>query len=159
MERCISCYLYFCRNRYNCNPSSVASYLVASYKAKYEAALKKEQERDEIIRTYKEEGRAKEIKKNQKIVVVKELRVTPVIGDNDFETKIKNCREFLAAGHKVKITLYYPRGKRRLLQMESSSKILDKFVEALDDVAAVDSTTVVEGRTTAIQLSAKKIKK
>lgn len=103
--------------------------------------------------------RAKENKKNQKIVVVKELRVTPVIGDNDFETKIKNCREFLAAGHKVKITLYYPRGKRRLLQMESSSKILDKFVEALEDVAAVDSTTVVEGRTTAIQLSAKKIKK
>ena len=108
---------------------------------------------------YDMQRRAKESKKNQKIVVVKELRVTPVIGENDFAVKVKNCREFLADGHKVKITLYYPRGKRRLLQMESSSKVLDRFVEELDDVATVEATTKVEGRVTAVSFGPKKIKK
>lgn len=108
---------------------------------------------------YDMQRRAKESKKNQKIVVVKELRVTPVIGDNDFAVKVKNCREFLAAGNKVKITLFYPRGKRRLLQMDSSSKVLDRFTEALEDISTVDATTKVEGRVTSVSLSPKKIKK
>ncbi len=108
---------------------------------------------------YDLQRRAKESKKNQKIVVVKELRVTPVIGDNDFAVKVKNCREFLAEDHKVKITLYYPKGKRRLLQMESSSKILDRFVEVLEDVAVVEATTKTDGRVTSVTLGPKKIKK
>ena len=103
--------------------------------------------------------RAKESKKNQKIVVVKEIRLSPVVGDNDFAVKVKNCLEFLEAGHKVKVNLFYPKGKRRLLQMESSSKILDKFVEALGENATVEATTVVDGRTTAIQFGPKKNKK
>ena len=100
--------------------------------------------------------RAKESKKNQKIVVVKEIRLSPVVGDNDFAVKVKNCKEFLEAGHKVKVNLFYPKGKRRLLQMDSSAKILDKFVEALGDDATVEATTVVDGRTTAIQFGPKK---
>ena len=108
---------------------------------------------------YDMQRRAKESKKNQKIVVVKELRVTPVIGENDFAVKVKNCREFLTDGHKVKITLFYPRGKRRLLQMDSSSKVLDRFVEALEDISQVEATTKVEGRVTSVSLSPKKIKK
>lgn len=103
--------------------------------------------------------RAKESKKNQKIVVVKEIRLSPVVGDNDFAVKVKNCLEFLEAGHKVKVNLFYPKGKRRLLQMESSSKILDKFAEALGDKAVVEATTVVDGKTTAIQFGPKKNKK
>lgn len=102
--------------------------------------------------------RAKDSRKNQKIVVVKEIRLSPVIGGNDFETKLKNCKEFLADGSKVKVTLFYPKGKRRLLQMESSNLILDKFVEALSDVATVESTVQVEGRTTAVILTMKKTK-
>ena len=100
--------------------------------------------------------RGKESRKNQKIVVVKEIRITPVIGENDFATKVKNCREFLADGAKVKINLYYPKGKRRLLQMDSSYQILDRFVEALSDVAVVESTVTNEGRTTAVVLTMKK---
>ena len=102
--------------------------------------------------------RAKDSRKNQKIVVVKEIRLSPVIGGNDFEIKLKNCKEFLADGSKVKVTLFYPKGKRRLLQMESSNLILDKFVEALSDVATVESTVQVEGRTTAVILTMKKTK-
>ena len=42
--------------------------------------------------------RGKDSRKNQKITVVKEIRVSPVIGGNDFTTKVKNCREFLPLG-------------------------------------------------------------
>ena len=103
--------------------------------------------------------RIKDNRKNQKIVVVKEIRLSPVVGDNDFAVKVKNCLEFLEAGHKVKVNLFYPKGKKRLLQLESSSKILDKFVEALGEKAIVEATTVVDGRTTAIQVGPKKNKK
>ena len=103
--------------------------------------------------------RIKDIRKNQKIVVVKEIRLSPVVGDNDFAVKVKNCLEFLEAGHKVKVNLFYPKGKKRLLQLDSSSKILDKFVEALGENAIVEGTTVVDGRTTAIQVGPKKNKK
>ena len=102
--------------------------------------------------------RGKESRKNQKITVVKEIRVSPVIGGNDFTTKVKTCREFLNEGDKVKINLYYPKGKRRLLQLDSSSKILDRFVEALSDIAVVESTITNEGRTTAVVLTMKKTK-
>ena len=108
---------------------------------------------------YEMSRRAKESKKNQKIVVVKEIRLSPVVGDNDFAVKVKNCLEFLEAGHKVKVNLFYPKGKRRLLQMDSSAKILDKFVEAVGEKATVEATTVVDGRTTAIQFGPKKNKK
>ena len=102
--------------------------------------------------------RGKDSRKNQKVTVIKEIRISPVIGGNDFATKVKTCREFLADGAKVKINLYYPKGKRRLLQLDSSAKILDRFVEALSDIAVVDSTITNEGRTTAVVLAMKKTK-
>ena len=107
---------------------------------------------------YDMQRRAKENKKNQKMIVVKEIRVTPVIGNNDFDVKVKNCREFLADDCKVKISLYYPRGKKRLLQMDSSTKILERFVEALSDVAVVESTTMQGDKKTGILLTTKKTK-
>ena len=102
--------------------------------------------------------RGKEGRKNQKVTVVKEIRVSPVIGGNDFTTKVKNCREFLADGDKVKVYLFFPKGKKRLLHSEESSKILDRFVEALSDVAVVESTITNEGKTTAVVLTMKKTK-
>ena len=107
---------------------------------------------------YDQQRRLKDAKKNQKVVVVKEMRVSPVIGQNDFEVKLKNGREFLADGNKLKINLFYPKGKRRLLQLDSSSSILDKFIQALEDVAVVESTTKVDGRVMSVLLAQKKQK-
>lgn len=107
---------------------------------------------------YDMQRRAKENKKNQKMIIIKEIRVTPVIGNNDFEIKVKNCRDFLADDCKVKISLFYPRGKKRLLQMDSSTKILERFAEALSDVATVESTTMQGDKKTGILLVTKKTK-
>ena len=107
---------------------------------------------------YDMQRKAKENKKNQKVIVVKEIRVSPVIGDNDFEVKVKNCKDFLKDECKVKISLFYPKGKRRLLQMDSSVRVLERFAEALADVATVESTTAVGDKKTGIVLVAKKNK-
>ena len=107
---------------------------------------------------YDLQKKSRDAKKNQKVVVVKEMRVSPVIGTNDFEVKLKNGREFLADGHKLKINLYYPKGKRRLLKLDSSSTILDKFVEALAECATVESTTKVDGKVMSVLLVPKKQK-
>lgn len=107
---------------------------------------------------YDQQRKSRDAKKNQKVVVVKEMRVSPVIGTNDFEVKLKNGREFLNDGNKLKINLFYPKGKRRLLQLDNSSSILDKFVEALEDVATVESTTKVDGRVMSVLLVQKKQK-
>ena len=50
----------------------------------------------------------------------------------------------------------YPKKKRRLLQMESSSAVLDRFATGLSDIAVVEAKTVVEGKTMAIVLTQKK---
>lgn len=105
---------------------------------------------------YDQQKRSRDAKKNQKVVDVKEIRVSPVIGNNDFEVKLKNSREFLAAGHKLKVNLYYPKGKRRLLKLDSSSTILDKFVEALANEATVESTNKVDGKVMSVLLVPKK---
>ncbi len=107
---------------------------------------------------YDQQKKSRDAKKNQKVVVVKELRVSPIIGNNDFEVKLKNGREFLADGHKLKVNLYYPKGKRRLLKLDSSSTILDRFVEALAEVATVESTSKVDGKVMSVLLVPKKQK-
>ena len=75
---------------------------------------------------YDMQRKSREAKKNQKVVTIKEVRLTPVIGNNDFETKLKNGREFLNSGNKLKVTLYYPKGKKRMIQFESSKLVLDR---------------------------------
>lgn len=105
---------------------------------------------------YELQRKARDAKKNQKVVTVKELRVSPVIGEGDFETKLKNGREFLEDGDKLKIALFYPKKKRRLLQMESSAAVLERFITGLSDISVVESKTVVDGKVMAVVLTQKK---
>lgn len=95
---------------------------------------------------YELQKKARESKKNQKVVTLKEIRLSPVIGQNDFETKLKTGRDFLQDGSKLKVAIFFPKGKRRLLQFESSSLILDKYVEAMADYATVETKNTLEGK-------------
>ena len=96
----------------------------------------------------------KEAKKKQKIIEVKEVRLTPNIDTNDLNTKMSSARKFLEKGHKVKITLRF-RG-REMAHMSKSRYILDDFAESLKDIAVVDKPSKVEGRSMVMFLSAKK---
>ncbi len=98
--------------------------------------------------------RDKEAKKKQKVIEVKEVRLSPNIDTNDLNTKISSARKFLEKGNKVKVTLRF-RG-REMARMFKSKYILDDFAETLKDVATIDKPSKAEGKSLIMFLSAKK---
>ena len=98
--------------------------------------------------------RAKEAKKKQKTIEVKEVRLSPNIDSNDLNTKMNAAKKFLSKGDKVKITLRF-RG-REMAHMNASKHILDDFAESLAEVAVVEKAPKVEGRSISMVLAEKK---
>ncbi|MBE7720923.1 translation initiation factor IF-3 [Lacrimispora indolis] len=96
----------------------------------------------------------KEAKKKQKVIEVKEVRLSPNIDTNDLNTKMSAARKFLEKGDKVKVTLRF-RG-REMAHMSKSRYILDDFAEKLADIAVIDKPAKVEGRSMIIFLNAKR---
>ena len=103
---------------------------------------------------YEQARREKEAKKKQKVIEVKELRLSPNIDTNDLNTKVNNARKFLEKGDKVKVTLRF-RG-REMAHMSKSKYILDDFAESLKDIATIDKPSKVEGRSMVMFLTAKR---
>ena len=81
---------------------------------------------------FEQAKKEKEAKKKQKVLEVKELRVTPNIEEHDFGFKSKNARKFLQDGNKVKITVRF-RG-REVNNTKAGEAVLNKFIEELEDV-------------------------
>lgn len=102
---------------------------------------------------YEQTRKEKEAKKKQKIVEIKEIRLSPNIDTNDLNTKVNAARKFITKGDRVKITLRF-RG-REMAHMNTSKHILDDFAQALADVANVDRAPKVEGRTMTMFLAKK----
>jgi translation initiation factor IF-3 len=96
----------------------------------------------------------KEAKKKQKVVDVKEIRLSPNIEGNDLNTKMNNARKFLAKGNKVKITLRF-RG-REMAHITQSRHILDDIAKSLEDVATVEKPSKQEGRSISMVLAEKR---
>ena len=96
----------------------------------------------------------KEAKKKQKVIEIKEVRLSPNIDTNDLNTKTSAARKFLENGNKVKITLRFL--GREMAHMNQSKYILDEFAENLADIAVIDKPSKVEGRTMVMFLTAKR---
>ena len=103
---------------------------------------------------YEQTRREKEAKKKQKVIEIKEIRLSPNIDTNDLNTKMNAARKFLSTGDKVKVTLRF-RG-REMAHMNSSKHILDDFAENLADVATVEKAPKVEGRSMTMFLTEKR---
>ncbi len=88
--------------------------------------------------------RDRETKKNQKVVNIKEIRLSPSIDTNDFNTKVNHTLKFLKSGDKVKITVRF-RG-REVNHSSLGKVLLDKFAEAIEDVAVVEKNAKLEGK-------------
>ncbi len=97
---------------------------------------------------YEQTRKEKEAKKKQRIIDVKEIRLSPNIDKNDLNTKVNAARKFLSKGDKVKITLRF-RG-REMAHMANSKHILDDIAENLADIAVVEKAPKVEGRSMTI---------
>ena len=100
---------------------------------------------------YEQARKEKEARKKQKIIEIKEVRLSPNIDSNDLNTKISAARKFIQKGNKVKVTLRF-RG-REMSQMNNSRHILEDFAGQLSDIAVVDKPSKVEGRSLVMFLS------
>ena len=96
----------------------------------------------------------KEAKKKQRIIEIKEIRMSPNIDTNDMNTKVTAAKKFITKGNKVKVTLRF-RG-REMAHMQASRHILEDFAQMLSDVAAVEKAPKVEGRTMTMFLTEKR---
>jgi translation initiation factor IF-3 len=93
---------------------------------------------------YEQQKREKEVKKKQKVVTVKEVKLRPNIEDHDFEVKFKNAQRFLEDGDKVKVTIMF-RG-RELSHPELGRKVLDKMALQIKDIANIERGAKLEGK-------------
>ena len=103
---------------------------------------------------YEQTRKEKEARKKQKVIEIKEIRLSPNIDTNDLNTKMNAARKFLSKGDKVKITLRF-RG-REMAHMNSSKHILDEFAETLAHIAVVEKAPKVEGRSMTMFLTEKR---
>lgn len=102
---------------------------------------------------FEQAKREKEAKKKQKTLEIKEIRITPNIEEHDFGFKSKNARKFLQDGNKVKITVRF-RG-REVNNVKAGEAVLNKFIDALEDISTVEKKPKLEGRNMFIMLAKK----
>ncbi len=95
--------------------------------------------------------REKEAKKNQHVVEIKEIRMSPGIDVGDFNTKLKNAQKFLADGNRVKVSVRF-RG-REMAHTDIGKDLLVRFAEQCAEVATLDKEPKLEGRSMSIFLS------
>ena len=103
---------------------------------------------------YEESQKAKESRKKTVHVSIKEVKFRPKIGKGDFDTKVRHMHDFLADGHKVKVTLQF-RG-REMAHPELGSRILDAVLEQLGPTAKVETQARLEGRNMTMVLAPEK---
>ena len=97
--------------------------------------------------------REKEARKNQHVVEIKEIRMSPGIDIGDFNTKLRNAQKFIADGNRVKVSVRF-RG-REMAHTDIGRDLLTRFAEQCTDVANLDRPAKLEGRMMSIFLSPK----
>ena len=105
---------------------------------------------------FEQAKREKEAKKNQHVVEIKEVRMSPGIDIGDFNTKLRNAQKFLSEGNRVKVTVRF-RG-REMAHTDIGRKLLLDFAAQCSELAVMDKEPKLEGRHMSIFLSAKSAK-
>ena len=93
---------------------------------------------------FEQSKREKEARKNQHVVEIKEIRMSPGIDVGDFNTKLKNAQKFLSDGNRVKVSVRF-RG-REMAHPEQGLSILERLADDLKDVAVIENQPKMEGR-------------
>ena len=102
---------------------------------------------------FEQSKREKEARKNQHVVEIKEVRMSPGIDVGDFNTKLKNAQKFLSEGNRVKVSVRF-RG-REMAHTEIGRDLLLRFAEQAADVATLEKDPKMEGRSMSIFLAPK----
>lgn len=102
---------------------------------------------------FEAQKKAKEAKKNQKIIEIKEVQLTPQIGEHDIQTKVKQAIRFLEEGNKVKVGVRY-RG-RQLAHVEVGEDVLNKFINCVKDYSVIEKAPSLDGKWLTCTLASK----
>ena len=105
---------------------------------------------------FEQSKREKEARKNQHVVEIKEIRMSPGIDVGDFNTKLKNAQKFLSEGNRVKVSVRF-RG-REMAHTEIGRDLLTKFADACSESATMEKAAKLEGRNMSIFLAPKAAK-
>ena len=105
---------------------------------------------------FEQNKKTREIRKNQKVITVKEVRLSATIEDHDIDVRVKNAIKFLQDGDKVKVSIRF-RG-RQITHSEIGREVMQDFAERIKEYAVVDRAPVVEGRNMTMMLSPKDAK-
>ncbi len=102
---------------------------------------------------YEQKKREKDLRKHQKHTQLKEVRISPRIGEHDYEVKLKHIKEFLEKRHKVRIRMFF-RG-REITHKEIGNKLIDKLLKDVENIGRVDRDPHMLGKTMVMTLSPK----
>ncbi len=105
---------------------------------------------------FEQSKREKEAKKNQRVIEIKEIRLSPNIDVHDFDTKVGHARRFLTAGNKIKVSIRF-RG-REMTHTDLGLTIMAQFAEKCADIASVEKPAKLEGRQMLMFLAPKSAK-
>ncbi|WP_416175441.1 translation initiation factor IF-3 [Clostridium sp.] len=103
---------------------------------------------------YEQSKREKKFRKKQKVIVVKEIRLSPSIEEHDISVKANNARKFLQSGYKVKVSVR-SRGREADYSF-TGRKILNNFYSKLEDICSIEKKAKLEGRNMVMILSPNK---
>lgn len=104
---------------------------------------------------FEQTKKEKEAKKNQRVIEIKEIRMSPGIDTNDFNTKLRNGQKFLSDGDRVKVSVRF-RG-REMAHTEIGEVLLRDYAEKCAEIAVLDKAPKLEGRNMSIFLSPKPV--
>jgi len=105
---------------------------------------------------YEQAKKVKEVRKHQHVVEVKEIRMSPSIGENDFQVKLRNGTKFLKEGDRLKVTVRF-RG-REMAHTNIGEKLLTRFSEECAEFGTVDKNPKLDGRHMSMFLTPKNSK-
>ncbi|PKR84273.1 translation initiation factor IF-3 [Heyndrickxia camelliae] len=102
---------------------------------------------------FEQQKKEKEARKNQKVISIKEVRLSPTIEEHDFNTKLRNALKFLEKGDKVKASIRFK--GRAITHKEIGQRVLDRFAEACAEVSTIESKPKMDGRSMFLVLAPK----
>ena len=102
---------------------------------------------------FEQQKKDREARKKQKVISIKEVRLSPTIDVNDFNTKLRNARKFLEKGDKVKASIRFK--GRAITHKEIGQKVLDRLAEETSDLATVEQKPKMDGRSMFLVLAPK----
>ena len=102
---------------------------------------------------FEQQKKSREARKNQKVINVKEVRLSPTIDSNDFNTKLRQARKFLEKGDNVKASIRF-RG-RAITHKQIGQDVLMRFADENKDLADIEQKPKMDGRSMFLMLAPK----